>query len=156
MASESTTFALIETGVYLLILAALLVMLKCLIGVARRRMLPRPKYVAIDRAFTDYDKHQNWSWDWCLVFPVREARERAPAPESLAQRRLEQYSLRFVVERLETGAGLETTLFRSHDRSAVFCKVRERRTPARGGGAHELHARAQPARGAAARRGRRA
>mmetsp|Transcript_11500 Transcript_11500/g.34626 ORF Transcript_11500/g.34626 Transcript_11500/m.34626 type:complete len:837 (-) Transcript_11500:25-2535(-) len=119
-------WALTETLIYLCILLFLIIMLKVLVKVARQRMLPRPKYVATDATFTDYARGQNWSWDWCLVFPVRNEHQKTPwADLSVAkQRRLEHYSMRYVIERLETGAGLETKLFRSHDRSLVFCKIR--------------------------------
>ena len=121
---------LTATLAYAVVLAVLIGLLKILLRVAKSRMLPRPKYVAVDSRFTKYDAGQNWSWDWCLAFPVRKEGSAAKNLKALSapkQRRLEHYSMRFVVERLEA-AGLETKLFRSRDRSVVFCKVRCSRT----------------------------
>ena len=51
---------LTATLAYAVVLAVLIGLLKILLRVAKSRMLPRPKYVAVDARFTKYDAGQNW------------------------------------------------------------------------------------------------
>ena len=50
---------LTATLAYAVVLAVLIGLLKILLRVAKSRMLPRPKYVAVDSRFTKYDAEQN-------------------------------------------------------------------------------------------------
>jgi len=113
-------WTVVLAGVFFIVLSGLFFSLWAIVQIAKRAMLPRPKYVEVDRTFTDYERGQNWSWDWCFVFPVRPDSERAKFHKDA---RIEGYTLRYVVERLAIG-GLETALSRSYDRSAVFVKIR--------------------------------
>ena len=57
----------IELGLFLGCIVLLVVMLKLLIDLARKQMIPRPVFVKPDR-FRNYEEEQNWSWDFVFVF----------------------------------------------------------------------------------------
>jgi len=112
--SEETT--LIEGMVFLGVLVLLGLSLNLLIRLARLYARQRPTYTKPDPLFRNKDKHQNWSWDWIVVFRVQEADE-------VVSRYQEQYSLRRILERLNQG-GLETKLYKSYNYDKIFCKIR--------------------------------
>ena len=112
--AEETSLA--EGLVFLGILVLLVVSLTLLIRLARLYARQRPTYSKPDPLFRKKDGHQNWNWDWVMVFRVQEADEVVSAYR-------EQFSLRRVVERLN-GGGLETKLYKSYDYDKIFCKIR--------------------------------
>ena len=61
----------LEVLIYLAVLGMLVLSLQLLLRMARTQMQPRPKYVKPDPLFKDFAKGQNWSWDWVMVFAVR-------------------------------------------------------------------------------------
>ena len=92
----------LEVLIYLAVLGMLVLSLQLLLRMARTQMQPRPKYVKPDPLFKDFAKGQNWSWDWVMVFAVRN-------PDDYVSDYQRRFTLRRVVERLESG-GLETKL----------------------------------------------
>ena len=65
----------LEVLIYLAVLGMLVLSLQLLLRMARTQMQPRPKYVKPDPLFKDFAKGQNWSWDWVMVFAVRNPEE---------------------------------------------------------------------------------
>lgn len=108
--------AIYEAFVFLGVVALMASSLLLLVTLARKFSRPRPKYIAPDPLFRNFDAGQNWNWDWVMVFRIQEANE-------VVTRYQEQYSFRRVVERLNAG-GLETKLYKSYDYSKIFCKIR--------------------------------
>ena len=105
----------IELGLFLGCIVLLVVMLKLLIDLARKQMIPRPVFVKPDR-FRNYEEEQNWSWDFVFVFQVRNVNWHGNAF-------CQAHTLRKVIEKLKTGK-LETFIFKSQKYDKIFVKIR--------------------------------
>ena len=93
----------LEVLIYLAVLGMLVLSLQLLLRMARTQMQPRPKYVKPDPLFKDFAKGQNWSWDWVMVFAVRN-------PDDYVSDYQRRFTLRRVVERTASACSSMTRL----------------------------------------------